>query len=480
MTTVSSNAQHVNSNTQHVVSGNLPQVGGGSSRIKGTRCGRPSKPYRMANGREVHGLYRRPDGRWRIVGTNTIFTEHDENRAVHRFQQMTRDKTATVTIPVVTAGAAEKIESEHDEPNMPFEDAFLSGVIDADIGPDGKTTLVQRVDEAHIWAWMREMLINRPEYAAKMTGIPELAALRYLPIPKPALKLARLLEIYKAHADIKLRTKQDAECVFKSFMEITGADTLADLTTEVLAKYRDAIKARVNSPAAVGVYFGRVKFIIKFAKSEGQDTVQIDAALSRMAILKAPKDTRVHQPTPISREDFHKLCRASTGRYADWQPRLLVMLNCCLHFGEAMDVKWSDFDLEAGTFCSKRNKRGRVIRAATLWPETLAAIKSVDRTGSPYVFVSSRGTSFNPKGQWQKWEKLRQAAGCPKVQLDDIRDGSYSAACTAPGVDEKYARLLAGHRSHGLQDNYVARNPALVKPASDAVYVAYGPFAKRK
>jgi len=393
---------------------------------------------------------------------------------------MTRDKTATVTINVVTAGAAEKIESEYGKPNTPIEEAFLAGVVDTDIGPGGDTTLVQRVDEAQIWAWMREMLINRPEYAAKMTGIPELAALRYLPIPKPALKLARLLEIYKNHADIKLRTRQDAENVFKLFMEITGADTLADLTTEVLAKYRDAIKARVKSPATIGVYFGRIKWIVKFAKSEGQDAAQIDAALSRMAILKAPKDTRVHQPTPISREDFHKLYRAATGRYADWQPRLLVMLNCCLHFGEAMDVEWRDFDLDAGTFCSKRNKRGRVIRAATLWPETLAALKSIHRTGSPYVFVSSRGTSFNPKGQWQKWEKLRQAAGCPDVQLDDIRDGSYSAACSAPGVDEKFARLLAGHRSHGLQDNYVTRNPALVKPASDAVYAAYGAFTKRK
>jgi hypothetical protein len=60
--------------------------------------------------------------------------------------------------------------------------------------------------------------------------------------------------------------------------------------------------------------------------------------------------------------------------------------------------------------------------------------------------------------------------------MDDIRDGGYSAACAASGVDEKFARLLAGHRSHGLQDNYVSRNPAIVKPACDAVYSVYGPF----
>jgi hypothetical protein len=57
--------------------------------------------------------------------------------------------------------------------------------------------------------------------------------------------------------------------------------------------------------------------------------------------------------------------------------------------------------------------------------------------------------------------------------LDDIRDGSYTAACRAKGVEEKFARLLAGHRAHGLTDAYVQRNPFDVKPASDAVYAAY-------
>jgi hypothetical protein len=60
----------------------------------------------------------------------------------------------------------------------------------------------------------------------------------------------------------------------------------------------------------------------------------------------------------------------------------------------------------------------------------------------------------------------------------EIRDGAYTAACQAPGVEEKWARLLAGHRSHGLQDSYVMRNPAIVRPACEAVYAAYGPFPR--
>lgn len=37
---------------------------------------------------------------------------------------------------------------------------------------------------------------------------------------------------------------------------------------------------------------GRCEFVISFAKTEGEDSAQIDAALSRMAVLKAPKDDR--------------------------------------------------------------------------------------------------------------------------------------------------------------------------------------------
>jgi len=434
----------------------------------------------MASGHEIHGLYKRPDGRWSIVGTNIIYTEHDENRAVQKFRDwQAKNQNTTVDIPLGTI--ADPIISDPNEPPVvmtEFASVFV-GALDDNISPDGNA-LTQKISEAKFWALVRDYLINKPEYVARMTGIPEVAGLRHLPIPKAPIKLSKILDIYKAHADVKPDSKREAGNTFDTFVKITGAETLADLTTETLTTYRDAIKAKVKSPGTIAAYFGRIKWIIKFAKSEGEDAVQIDDALSRMAILKAPKDKRVHQPTPISRENFHAIYSTAAEQYPDWTPRLLVMLNCCLHFDEALDIEWSDFDFKANTFCTQRNKRGRVIRAATLWPETVEALQAIKRTGRSYVFVSTHGDRFNAKGQWKTWEKIRKAAGCPEVQMDDIRDGAYSAACTAPGVDEKYARLLAGHRSHGLQDNYVARNPAIVKPASDAVLAAYAPFPKSK
>ena len=116
-------------------------------------------------------------------------------------------------------------------------------------------------------------------------------------MPKPSLKLADLLSAYREHADVQAGSRRDTIKTFEDFVAITGAKTLDDLTTETLCRYRDAIKARVSSPATIGAYYGRVKWVIAFGKSEGLDAVQIGATLSRMAVLKAPRDRRVHQPS---------------------------------------------------------------------------------------------------------------------------------------------------------------------------------------
>lgn len=438
---------------------------------------RPTKPFFAPwLGKHITGLCRQPDGRWRIVATGERFREPDERRAVEHFLAQTgQANPGQILVGEAVGEQAPGAKPTWDEEAMgrSLAEQRATGVRFAWTVEGNTMQAGVWVPEDLLWRWFTEQLATRPAYVARKTGVTALAALPDHAVPRPSLKLEALLDLYKAHADVLDGSKRDAVKTFEDFMAITGARTLADLTTPVLNNYRDVIKARVSSPGTVQAYFGRVKWLIAFAKTEGKDPVQIDAALSRMAVLKAPRDRRVHQPTPISPGDFQALYKTAAEVYPDWQPRLLIMLNLCLHFDEALELQWDDINLDAGTFCTRRNKRGRVIRAAMLWPETLAILQKIPRTGSPYIFVSAHGTRFNARGQWKTWNKLRVAAGCPQVQMDDIRDGAYTAACQAPGVDEKFARLLAGHRSHGFQDNYVLRYPAIVKPASDAAYAKY-------
>lgn len=437
---------------------------------------RPTKPF-FAPWLEKHitGLCQLPDGRWRINATGERFRAENDREAVAMFFQKTDQPSPGQIFIGETVGTSTQGKTTWDGAVLKRSSAEqrATGVRFSWTSDGTKLNAGVWVPQELLYRWMAKELLKRPEHCARMTGIKALTSLADLPAPVPPLKLKALLQLYCKHADVQRASMRDARKTFEDFLTITKAVTLADLTTETLAAYRDLIRSRVKSPGTMQAYFGRVKWIIAFAKSEGENAAQIDAALSRMAVLKALRDKRVHVPTPISAVQFRALQEAAAKEYPQWQARLLLMLNLCLHFDEALDLEWGDFDLEKGTFCTRRNKRGRVIRAATLWKETLALLSSIRPTGSPYLFVSARGTRFNARGQWKTWHKLRNAAGYPAVQMDDIRDGAYSAACAAPGVDEKFARLLAGHRSHGLQDTYVARNPALVKSACDAVYAAY-------
>jgi integrase len=154
---------------------------------------------------------------------------------------------------------------------------------------------------------------------------------------------------------------------------------------------------------------------------------------------------------------------------------LLLGLNAALYMEDICDLQWGHLDLTAKTLMARRKKKGRCLRVATLWDETVDAIRALCHRGvSPFVFISPRGTRYNKNTKINDFKDYRVKAGVSEtVTWSHLRDGAYTAAVTAPGVDEKFARLLAGHKAQGLQDKYVLRNPAMVKPAWDAVYSHY-------
>jgi len=71
------------------------------------------------------------------------------------------------------------------------------------------------------------------------------------------------------------------------------------------------------------------------------------------------------------------------------------------------------------------------------------------------VFVSAWGTRYNKNTKINDFKDFREKAGVSEVTWSHVRDGAYSAAANAAGVDEKFARLLDGHKADGLMDKYV-------------------------
>jgi len=423
--------------------------------------GRKPKPYITTWGEVIPDLARDSDGRWRIVPTRQRFAESDERLAIMRFRrwQQSQSTVARVAIDVqdIPAGQDQAIQAGGDWLALRLES-------------DGTRTLGSSIPEAILWHYVREQILKDAVRVAELTGIPQLANLASMDIPKPSIKLADLIALYKEKSTSIPQTKASTVAAFKQLIKSSSAKTLADLTTPALLAFREGIVNSNKSPGTVAAYFGRVKWIVGFAKKWGFDTKQLDETLSRMAVLHPPKNTSPLDPQPIDPGDYQKLLKAAKND-ARWTGVLLVAMNFCLHIDECFAIQWDEIDLGKGVFVSRRSKT-KVRRVATLWPETAAALKEIKRTQSPWVFTSTHGTRFNSKGQWKRWNAIRIAAGLPDVKFDQIRDGAYTVAMEG-ATDERQARVVAGHRVHGLTDNYVARNPGFVRPAIKAVHRVY-------
>jgi integrase len=315
-----------------------------------------------------------------------------------------------------------------------------------------------------------------------MLGAPGLARAIRDRMERPPIKISDIRAAYKQHSPATEKAKKEALAPFDRLVQFCDAMTLEDLTEAKLTKWRDEIVNRsgLTSSATISVYFSRVRNVLRLASRGDLDAQQIEAVLARCkAKLYSPPNNTTDDPHPISREDFHKLLIASkeTDVPNVWRAILLMGLNAALYMEDICDLQWEALDLDAGTFVSRRKKTGKCIRVASLWPETVKALRALPRRGkSPYVFTSPHGTRYNKNTKINDFKDLRVKAKLQDVTFSHLRDGAYTAAAQAVGVDEKFARLLAGHKSSGLQDKYVARNPAIVKPATDAVYAAYGPF----
>jgi integrase len=338
------------------------------------------------------------------------------------------------------------------------------------------------VAEPKLWAWVREQLITRPKYVAKMTDLPELAGFRNMTVPDASIKLTDLIAIYEKQNPSNINSKRRAMAIMNRLIAFTGAKTLADLTTEELSAWRQDIETNVEGGGTKKNYYGKIKTIISFGLKVGMDQAQIRAALDRCAVLWTDTPLPSVQPKPISREHFHALLKKA-GK-APWRAWLLVSLNLCMSIEEVCGLLWKDFDLTKKTYAAIRAKtlQKRIPRAAVLWPETIQALKGLLKLPNkgPYVFTSIRGTRYNKNTKLNDFAELREAAGLPDgVTFGTLRDGAYTAASHGTS-DGRLARVLAGHRSPGLEDNYVLRNPEIVRPACEVVYKAYGPFPVAK
>ena len=177
--------------------------------------------------------------------------------------------------------------------------------------------------------------------------------------------------------------------------------------------------------------------------------------------------------------------------YALW--RLMAMTG--MRRGEALGLRWSDVDMEAGCISINRalvpvngvvyisepkTKRGR--RTIALDPETLAALKAhaagqlneqsewgegwVDTS---HVFTREDGQPLSPSFVSKNFHALARSAALPKIRLHDLRH-SYATLALASGVNPRIVSGRLGHSTVALTlDIYSHVLPQQDQQAAEAI-----------
>ncbi|MGA2499148.1 MAG: hypothetical protein ABSH20_15515 [Tepidisphaeraceae bacterium] len=167
--------------------------------------GRKQTPYIVQagpdKGKVIQGLYRATDGRWKILETGERFTETDEFKAISRFREWERKASKPQPLNIK-------------EPVSLFH------------------KMTDSIPQYALWSWLREQLIERPEWVANKVNIPQLANLKNLNLPKQGIKLADLLKSYVDYAMSHHVTQSKVSIAWGDMVKSTQAKTALELTTD--------------------------------------------------------------------------------------------------------------------------------------------------------------------------------------------------------------------------------------------------------
>lgn len=453
-----------------------------------TKRGRRHVPYPASWGENIDGLrFRKHDNRWVIVETGEMFRERDERLAVARFMKWKASKQREqIEIP-------HAIAHKDDAASILAAIAKMSGPVQgmkhvtatdnplAAIGSpppttggkpvnvklEGDTLTFHRdtVDAAAFWQWLREMIITKPKFVAKMTGIEEIGFLTRLQKPMESPKLEEIGNLYTDKPGLSSNEVSRSKLFWAEFVSVVGIERLEDLNHEHIVHYEAAVLKGEYAPKSILHRYRKIRTILAYALKRGRNPEDCRRALDMTAMLEV-KDANPLDPNPISVRDFWKI-HAKAVKAGDevFATLMLTALNCAMYGSEVAALKWEEIDLKRGEIVTRRSKTG-VSRVAVLWPETVKALKAMSRDRD-YVF-NTKVRSYTIFSVLAAFKRYRTAAVLPAdVVFSQIRDAAYTIACRAGTLEQ--AKILAGHKLGGSVDNYVRRNPQFVVGACAAI-----------
>ena len=335
---------------------------------------------------------------------------------------------------------------------------------------------IQAVPQAALYEWAKREIENNLSDFAKKIGKPKLTLLTDDLKPEISANLDDLISLYQADkSHLSEKEFNNSKTWWDEFCKITKAKQVKDLNHDGFRLYRETIKRNQQQGEYSTVYtrsrFGKIKSIINHALAELDLSGKDREILSRKDLLKPPPKPSVN-PTDIKREELEAILKLANPQET---AMILIGLNACYYPIDCSRLKWSMINLEKATLQSDRDKAKHLkgsscVRVACLWERTIKALKAIQNE-TEYVFTWNNGPIHAQFANVKFCKLVERAKLSRKLTFGHLRDSGQTVAAQA-GVSMQAYKILAGH-SCGIDDNYVKRNPQIVKPATDAIETYY-------
>jgi integrase len=435
---------------------------------RNARPGRPPKYVKDPNGDDVVGLsFHKGQGFYHATGDRSVKFGKAYLPAIRLFRVW---------------------ESDQKQTRVDFDDHEIKTRPVALVEMKGKTperVLVSKryasIPEAQFYAQVAEWLSDplKCRKLAQATGYP-LDRLETLPPVPKAISLKQAYANYCGKLKKPSPKEQSqVEWAWDDLSKSVAVTSLREVTKDAVIKWVHSLFDRYSVKMARN-RVARAKTVLRYNWKNEHDVPDCERILRYLAAQEMPS-TRLLNPNPISREDFHTLLNAARTeenkrKYPYWESMLLTALNCAYYAIDLIRLPVRAVDLERGTIVFVREKKNTP-RVAVLWKSTIDALRPIlaGRNDRKYVWESYR------KGQWSRggfansFAAFRDKAGLKGLDFNQIRDG----ALTACGELQGQAQLLAGHRVAGELDAYAMRNPEKVRQACEAIERFYFPSPEK-
>lgn len=293
----------------------------------------------------------------------------------------------------------------------------------------------------------------------------------------------RLTEFYRQHYTQLSQRLESTDRLYRltlrRWMLLTGNPPLEQITSAMLARYRDALSrlpGRKGQASAntVRMHLAHVQHMLDKAGPPGRRNRDAFGLIQAVPYIRPPREV-LRMPNIVSDElltRFYEACELATVpelhgvRPPDyWRALLVVTLSTGLRSGNLHRLAWEHVDLARAEIRLPAEDLHKSLREQ-VFPLNAVAVEHLRRIRSPRPRVFGHFTT-----EWTRrlWLKIQDQAGIPKSQQFGLHQLRRTFATKLFATDPSAAQLALGHSSIATTIRHYVQSTGIVARAVNSL-----------